>query len=99
MVSSLTWTTLQGQTQQKSIGLDKDAHEKETEEDAAKEEMKKLFADLCSHLDALSNYHFAARLVADEANVQNREDVPAIAMEEVLPMHMSKSRGVAPEEV
>lgn len=83
----------------KSTGFDKDAHEKETEEDAAKEEMKKLFADLCSHLDALSNYHFAPRPVADEADVQNREDVPAIAMEEVLPLHMSKSRGVAPEEV
>ena len=83
----------------KTTGFDRDAHEKETEEDAAKEEMKKLFADLCSHLDALSNYHFAPRPVADEADVQNREDVPAIAMEEVLPLHMSKSRGVAPEEV
>jgi len=83
----------------KSTGFDRDAHEKETEEDAAKEEMKKLFANLCSHLDALSNYHFAPRPVADEADVQNREDVPAIAMEEVLPLHMSKSRGVAPEEV
>mmetsp|Transcript_2597 Transcript_2597/g.4218 ORF Transcript_2597/g.4218 Transcript_2597/m.4218 type:complete len:871 (+) Transcript_2597:124-2736(+) len=83
----------------KTTGFDRDAHDKETEEDAAKEEMKKLFADLCSHLDALSNYHFAPRPVADEADVQNREDVPAIAMEEVLPLHMSKSRGVAPEEV
>lgn len=83
----------------KTTGFDRDAHEKETEEDAAKEEMKKLFANLCSQLDALSNYHFAPRPVADEADVQNREDVPAIAMEEVLPLHMSKSRGVAPEEV
>jgi len=83
----------------KTTGFDRDAHEKETEEDAAKDEMKKLFASLCSQLDALSNYHFAPRPVADEADVQNREDVPAIAMEEVLPLHMSKSRGVAPEEV
>ncbi|KAL7539195.1 hypothetical protein ACHAXR_009078 [Thalassiosira sp. AJA248-18] len=83
----------------KSVGYDRTSHEKTTEEDAAKEEMKELFANLCSQLDALSNYHFAPRPVADEANVQNREDVPAIAMEEVLPLHVSQSRGKAPEEV
>ncbi|KAL3793263.1 hypothetical protein ACHAW5_004305 [Stephanodiscus triporus] len=83
----------------KTAGFDRDAHEKQTEEDAAKEEMKRLFANLCSQLDALSNYHFAPRPVADEADVQNRDDVPAIAMEEVLPLHVSRSRGIAPEEV
>ncbi|KAL9186080.1 hypothetical protein ACHAXT_005318 [Thalassiosira profunda] len=83
----------------KTTGFDRDAHEKQTEEDAAKEEMKRLFANLCSQLDALSNYHFAPRPVAEEADVQNREDVPAIAMEEVLPLHVSQSRGAAPEEV
>ncbi|KAL7518277.1 hypothetical protein ACHAWX_003123 [Stephanocyclus meneghinianus] len=82
----------------KTTGFDRDAHEKETEEGAAKEEMKKLFANLCSKLDALSNYHFAPRPVADEADI-NKQDVPAIAMEEVLPLHVSTSRGVAPEEV
>lgn len=82
----------------KTTGFDRDAHEKETEEDAAKEEMKRLFANLCSQLDALSNYHFAPRPVAEEADVQNR-DVPAIAMEEVLPLHVSNSRSAAPEEV
>ncbi len=83
----------------KTAGYDRDAHEKQTEEDAAKEEMKQLFATLCSQLDALSNYHFAPRPVADMADVQSREDTPAIAMEEVLPLHVSQSRGVAPEEV
>lgn len=83
----------------KTTGFDRDAHEKQTEEDAAKEEMKRLFANLCSQLDALSNYQFAPRPVAEEADVHNREDVPAIAMEEVLPLHVSQSRGVAPEEV
>jgi U3 small nucleolar RNA-associated protein MPP10 len=82
----------------KTTGFDRDAHEKETEEGAAKEEMKKLFADLCSKLDALSNYHFAPRPVADDADV-TKQNVPAIAMEEVLPLHVSTSRGVAPEEV
>ena len=40
----------------------------------------------------------APRPVAEEADVQNR-DVPAIAMEEVLPLHVSNSRSTAPEEV
>mmetsp|Transcript_30818 Transcript_30818/g.65123 ORF Transcript_30818/g.65123 Transcript_30818/m.65123 type:complete len:970 (-) Transcript_30818:73-2982(-) len=84
----------------KATGYDRDADEKQTEEDAAKEEMKELFAHLCSQLDALSNYHFAPRPVADEADVQNKsEDGPAIAMEEVLPLHVSGSRGRAPEEI
>ena len=83
----------------KTVGYDRTADERQTEEDAAKDEMKRLFANLCSQLDALSNYHFAPRPVADEADVRNREDVPAIAMEEVLPLHVSRSRGIAPEEV
>jgi hypothetical protein len=82
----------------KTTGFDRDAHEKETEEGAAKEEMKRLFANLCSKLDALSNYHFAPRPIADEADI-TKQNVPAIAMEEVLPLHVSTSRGVAPEEV
>jgi len=34
----------------KTAGFVRDAHEKQTEEDAAKEEMKRLFANLCSYL-------------------------------------------------
>ena len=60
--------------------------------------MKQLFANLCSKLDALSNYHFAPRPIADEAEVR-AVTTPAIAMEEVLPLHVSDARGVAPEEV
>jgi len=82
----------------KAVGFDKDAAEKQTEEDKAKEEMKQLFANLCSKLDALSNYHFAPRPIADEAEARP-VTVPAIAMEEVLPLHVSDARGVAPEEV
>jgi U3 small nucleolar RNA-associated protein MPP10 len=82
----------------KAVGYDVDAAEKETEEDKAKNEMKQLFANLCSKLDALSNYHFAPRPVADEADVRP-VTTPAIAMEEVLPLHVSDARGVAPEEV
>ena len=82
----------------KAIGYDKDSAEKETEEEKAKNEMKSLFANLCSKLDALSNYHFAPRPVADEAEVRTITQ-PAIAMEEVMPLHVSDARAVAPEEV
>jgi U3 small nucleolar RNA-associated protein MPP10 len=82
----------------KAIGYDKDAEEKKSEEDKAKDEMKQLFANLCSKLDGLSNYQFAPRPIADEAEVRTAS-VPAIAMEEVLPLHVNDARGVAPEEV
>ena len=82
----------------KATGHDVDAAEKQTEEDKAKSEMKQLFANICSKLDALSNYHFAPRPVADEAEVRPAT-TPAIAMEEVLPLHVSDARGAAPEEV
>lgn len=82
----------------KATGYDKDKVEKETEEEKARNEMKMLFANLCSKLDALSNYHFAPRPVADEANVRS-SSTPAIAMEEVLPLHVSDANGLAPEEI
>lgn len=82
----------------KAVGYDVDAAEKKTEEDKAKDEMKQLFANLCSRLDALSNYNFAPRPIADEAEVRP-VTAPAIAMEEVLPLHVSDARAVAPEEV
>mmetsp|Transcript_977 Transcript_977/g.2742 ORF Transcript_977/g.2742 Transcript_977/m.2742 type:complete len:747 (+) Transcript_977:46-2286(+) len=82
----------------KAVGFDVDAAEKEGEEEKAKNEMKSLFANLCSKLDALSNYHFAPRPVADEMELRPITK-PTIAMEEVLPLHESSTRGVAPEEV
>jgi len=82
----------------KAVGYDKEADEKEKEEQKAQNEMKALFASLCSKLDALSNYHFAPRPVAPEADVR-AVTTPAIAMEEVMPLHVSDARGVAPEEV
>jgi U3 small nucleolar RNA-associated protein MPP10 len=82
----------------RAVGYDVDAAEKKTEEDIGKDEMKQLFANLCSRLDALSNYNFAPRPIADEAEVR-RITAPAIAMEEVLPLHVNDARAVAPEEV
>jgi len=82
----------------KAVGYDADAAERETEEGKAKNEMKMLFANLCSKLDALSNYHFAPRPVADEVDVKTSA-TPAIAMEEVLPLYVSDARAAAPEEI
>jgi U3 small nucleolar RNA-associated protein MPP10 len=82
----------------KTTGYDKDNVEKMTQEEKAKEEMRTLFANLCSKLDALSNYHFAPRPIAEEADVKPMT-TPAIAMEEVLPLHVSDARGAAPQEV
>ncbi len=82
----------------KVTGYDADTAEKETEEEKAKNEMKMLFANLCSKLDALSNYHFAPRPVADEAVVKSSA-TPAVAMEEILPLHVSDAQAMAPEEI
>ncbi len=82
----------------KTAGYDVDAAEKNTVEEKAKNEMRKLFASLCAKLDALSNYNFAPRHIEEEAEV-HVITTPAIAMEEVLPLHVSESRAVAPEEV
>ncbi|GKY99391.1 hypothetical protein MPSEU_000893800 [Mayamaea pseudoterrestris] len=82
----------------KAVGYDVQAAEKRSVEDQAKDEMKSLFANLCSKLDALTNYHFAPRPIAEEAEVR-AITTPAIAVEEVLPLYVSDARGAAPEEV
>jgi U3 small nucleolar RNA-associated protein MPP10 len=58
--------------------------------------MRKLFAKLSSKLDALSNYHFTPRPVAEESDVKA---VSAIVMEEAQPLGVATSDTVAPEEV
>jgi U3 small nucleolar RNA-associated protein MPP10 len=82
----------------KVTGYDVNAVEKQSEEETTKSEIRMLFANLCSRLDALSNYHFAPRPVADEAEVKT-VTTPAIAMEEVLPLHVSNARVSAPEDI
>lgn len=82
----------------KSAGYDVEAVQKSTVEEKAKDEMRKLFASLCSKLDALSNYNFAPRPLEEEAEI-HVVTTPAIAMEEILPLYVSESRAVAPEEV
>lgn len=83
----------------KAVGFDVDAAAKQTVEEKAKNEMKAIFASLNSKLDALSNYHFAPRPIANDTAEVRPITLPAIAMEEILPIHVSDARGVAPEEV
>lgn len=82
----------------KAAHYDVDAAEEESELQKAKNEMKMLFANLCSKLDALSNYHFAPRPIESDADI-HPVTKPAISMEEVLPLHVSTARSTAPEEI
>ena len=63
-----------------------------------KDEVRYLFANLCSKMDTLSNYHFALRPLSEEVNIR-AVSTPAIAMEEVMLLHVSTARGIVPEEV
>jgi len=82
----------------KAIGYDAEKAEKEGVEEKAKTEIKMLFANICSKLDALSNYHFTPRPVVEETEVRSIS-TPAIAMEEVIPTNVSDARAVAPEQI
>lgn len=63
-----------------------------------KRELSKMFASICSKLDALSNFYFTPKPRVDETDV--KVDVPAISMEEIIPTAVgSESRTAAPEEI
>ncbi|CAM9747052.1 unnamed protein product, partial [Chrysoparadoxa australica] len=61
-----------------------------------KEEMKGLFTKLCAKLDALSSFHYTPKPVIAEVKVKS--NVPAIAIEEVLPVTLTDAQALAPEE-
>ena len=82
----------------KATGYDVEAVEKLTAEDKAKAEMKALFAKLCGKLDALSNYHFTPRPEQEEGEITS-VNVPAITMEEKIPLSVSSASCLAPEDV
>ncbi|KAI9911765.1 hypothetical protein PsorP6_009095 [Peronosclerospora sorghi] len=69
--------------------------DEESKKDQA--EIEVLFKSLCWKLDALSNYHFTPKPAVKELQV--KPAVPAIAMEEVLPMSVSDANLKAPEEI
>jgi len=82
-----------------------EVEEQKTKTDIAKDEMRTLFSELCSRLDALSNYHFTPRPVQlkneneEELEFKHVTPAPAIVLEEIIPTFVSKDRRVAPEEV
>ena len=59
--------------------------------------MAALFRLVCGKLDALSNFNFTPKAAQVEMTVQ--ANVPAIAMEEVLPLAVGHAETQAPEEV
>jgi U3 small nucleolar RNA-associated protein MPP10 len=82
----------------KAMGYDVAASESKADLDIVQSEIRSLFSSLCSSLDALSNYQFTPRPVAEATEVRVLA-TPAIAMEEVLPLHVSEARASAPQEV
>eukprot|EP00802_Teleaulax_amphioxeia_P014668 Tamp_14741.p1 GENE.Tamp_14741~~Tamp_14741.p1 ORF type:complete len:461 (-),score=157.96 Tamp_14741:222-1568(-) len=66
-------------------------------EAAKRQEVEALFAKVCNRLDALSNFHFTPKVVADEIAI--KPNVPAIQMEEKIPMGVSEEQVTAPQDV
>lgn len=67
----------------------------ESKQDQA--EIDVMFKSLCWKLDALSNYQFTPKPMVKELQV--KPSVPAIAMEEVVPISVSDANLKAPEEI
>ncbi|CAI5717551.1 unnamed protein product [Peronospora destructor] len=75
-----------------AMGFEADDESKQDQE-----EIYVMFKSLCWKLDALSNYHFTPKPAVQELQV--KPAVPAIAMEEVVPISVSDANLKAPEEV
>lgn len=75
-----------------AMGFEADDESKQDQE-----EIEVMFKSLCWKLDALSNYHFTPKPAVKELQV--KPAVPAIAMEEVVPIGVSDANLKAPEEV
>ncbi len=61
-----------------------------------KKELKELFTKLCYKLDALSNFKFKPKPIVEDAKIIT--NLPAVEMEEALPVSMSAAVTTAPEE-
>lgn len=75
-----------------AMGFEADDESKQDQE-----EIEVMFKSLCWKLDALSNYQFTPKPAVKELQV--KPAVPAIAMEEVVPIGVSDANLKAPEEV
>lgn len=63
------------------------------------QEIAGLMTNLFENLDALSNWHYTPKPAEFELEVIPASSVPAIAMEEVIPAHVSSAQLAAPKEV
>eukprot|EP00803_Ostreobium_quekettii_P011262 evm.model.scf_1173.1 EVM.evm.TU.scf_1173.1 scf_1173:928-4456(-) len=70
------------------------AHDKD---EGLRQEARQLLADLCLRLDALTHFHFTPKPVVEQMEV--KVDVPALAMEDAVPMAVSEAQLRAPEEI
>eukprot|EP00466_Bigelowiella_natans_P014229 jgi/Bigna1/81655/fgenesh1_pg.82_\ len=80
----------------KATGTNFDDEKLKTELDEAHMEIAQLMSQLNHKLDALSNFHFTPKPHVEELRVAT--ETPAISMEEVLPMAVSKEAASAPQE-
>lgn len=74
----------------------------DTRSDALKKEhaeIEGLFRDVCTKLDALSNWHFTPKAPKPEMSIVSVKDTAAIEMEEIIPVHVSDGQLLAPEEL
>lgn len=63
------------------------------------DEIDGLFTNLCTQLDALSNYHYAPKDATLELTIIPLANVPAISLEDVTPANVSEAMLAAPKEV
>merc|ERR1712194_197712 len=70
---------------------------KEDQLDQEEIEIQEQLTRLCYSLDALSNFHYAPK--PPQPVMETRANVPAVAMEEAVPMAVSDAAMLAPEEV
>ena len=73
------------------------ASTKDIETEKLHNEVNMLWNQLSLKLDSLFSHHFTPRPVVDDLNI--KPSVSSIQMEEILPIGVSSSTGLAPEEV